>query len=188
MEAARAQRDERGDVGTVALETTKLGIETVAEGLATGIIEVGTATPLVAPLFIALKKAKEAVDKAVRREEELKDLHALCGIITGQVIDKCRANSSSIDVSPLRKCIEDLKALAELCSHKSTFRRKLRSLKHGDSIQNLRERINHLVPVMGLAAAVDISAIVEDVRRNMVSAAKRMYAVGRRLDSKQHIF
>lgn len=63
--------------------------------------KIGAATPVVAPLCVALLKAKGVVDEASRNKEELEELCERCDLITVQVIDKAKAsNASSIDVSP----------------------------------------------------------------------------------------
>lgn len=105
----------RGDAVQAAQETAKLTISTVVEGVAEGIIEIGAATPIVAPLCKALLKAKAIVDGASRNKEELAGLHERCDLITVQVIDdKTKAsNSSTIDVSPLKQRIDQLKDVAE---------------------------------------------------------------------------
>lgn len=43
----------RGDASQAAREGGRLGVSSVVEGLATGIIEIGAATPVVAPLCVA---------------------------------------------------------------------------------------------------------------------------------------
>lgn len=175
MAPARAPSAGREHTGAAVRETITLGIAIVAEVLASGAIEACADIPFVSPLFVILKKAKSVVDKAVRRQEELRELHNICGILTGQVIDKYHATSSGFDISCLQECVEELNDVAEYCGHNLGVMGKLRSsLKHGDRIQNLRERIDRLVPIMCLAAGVNISNQLEAAVQMMVSAAKRI--------------
>lgn len=173
MAPAKPRSAGREYTGAGVRETITVGLAIVAEVLATGTIEACAEIPFVSPLFILLKTAKGVVDKAVRRQEELKDLHNICGILTGQVIDKYRTTSSDFDVSRLRECIEELNDVAEYCGHNMSVMGRLRSSrKHGDRIEKLRERIDRLVPVMGLAAGVNTSSQLEAAVQMMVSAAK----------------
>lgn len=173
MAPARAPSASREHTGATVRETITLGIAIVAEVLASGTIEACADIPFVSPVFAILKTAKGVVDKAVRRQEELKELHNVCGILTGQVIDRYHATSSFFDVSVLQECIEELNAVAEYCGHNMSVMGKLRSSrKHGDRIQNLRKRIDQLLPVMGLAAGVNISNQLEAAVQTMVRAAK----------------
>lgn len=68
----------RGDAVQAAQEVARLGVSTVVEGVATGVIEIGAATPVVAPLCVALLKAKGIIDGASRNKEELKEIHEWC--------------------------------------------------------------------------------------------------------------
>lgn len=53
-----------GNVSQAAQETTRFTISTAFESVATGVMEVGASTPVVAPLCAALLKAKGIVDGA----------------------------------------------------------------------------------------------------------------------------
>lgn len=137
-------------------EATRLTISTLVESVATGIIEVGTATPVVAPLCVALRNAKGIVDEASRNQEDLKGLCAQCELITVQVIDRFRAsNASTIDVSPLRKCVDELQGVAERQQDQGRLVRLARFRKNGDEIQRLRARIERAISIMGLAGVVN---------------------------------
>lgn len=104
----------RGDAVQAAQETARLGISTAVERLATGIIEIGAGTPVVAPLCVALLKVKGVVDGGSRNKEELAELCERCDLIAVQVIDKAKAsNTSTIDVAPLQKCIDKLEEVAK---------------------------------------------------------------------------
>lgn len=60
----------RSDAIQTAQETASLGVSTVVESIATGIIEIDAATPVVA-LCVAVLKAKGIVEGASRNKEEL---------------------------------------------------------------------------------------------------------------------
>ncbi|CAM9091318.1 unnamed protein product, partial [Laminaria digitata] len=132
-------------------------ISTVVEGVATGIIESGAATPFVAPLCVALIKAKGIVDGASRNKEELAELCELCDLIAVQVIDKAKAsNTSTIDVAPLQKCVDKLEEVAERYHDQGRLARMAQFRRDGDDIRRLRARIEAVVPIMGLAGVVNI--------------------------------
>lgn len=164
----------RDEAGAAVRGTAALGVAIVAEVLASGAIESCADVRFVCPLLMLLKQAKGVVDKAVRRQDELKELHKLCGIFTGQVIDKYHATPSAFDISPLQECIEELNEVAEYYGHNRSVLNKPHSPRHGDRIQNLRERIGQLVPVMDLVAGVNTSNKLEATMQMMVSAAKRI--------------
>lgn len=97
-----------------AQETARLTISTAIKSVANGVITVGAATPVVAPLCVALLEARGIVDGASRTKEELTELCGRCELITVQAIDKAKAsNTSTIDASPLQECIDKLKVVAE---------------------------------------------------------------------------
>lgn len=147
----------RDDTVQAAHETARLGFSTVVEGIATGIVEVGAATPVVAPLCIALLKAKVVVDGARRNEEELKELLQWCNVITEQVIDKAKvSNTSTIDVSPLQTCVDKLNVVADRYHGQGCLSKLKQFRRDGDDIQRLRARIQAVVPIMGLAGVVDL--------------------------------
>lgn len=159
----------RGDAVQAAQETARLGISTVVEGVATGIIEIGAATPVVAPLCVALLKAKGIVDGASRNKEELAELCERCDLVTVQVIDKAKAsNTSTIDVSPLQGCVDKLDEVAKRYHDQGCLARLAQFRRDGDDIQRLRARIEAVVPIMGLAGVVNIMDRLEDVRQMVV--------------------
>lgn len=136
-----------------ARETARLGVE----GVAAGIIEIGAATPVVAPLCVALLKAKEVVDGASRNKEELDELQMICKIITEKVIDKAEASkTSTINVKPLQECVDQLKVVAERYHDRGRLARLVHFRTDGDDIQRLRARIRDIVPIMTLVLGVDL--------------------------------
>eukprot|EP00752_Nemacystus_decipiens_P008588 g7668.t1 len=144
-----------GNAVQATRETTRLGVSTVVESVAEGIIEIGAATPVVAPLCKALLKAKGVVDAASRNKEELEKLRQRCEMITVQVIDKTKSSkTSTIDVKPLQECVDKLKEVAERYDDRGRFARLVRFRRDGDDIQRLRVRIEAVVPVMGLSSVV----------------------------------
>lgn len=146
----------RGEAVQAAQETARLGVSAVVESVATGIIEIGAATPVVAPLCVALLKAKGIVDGASRNKEELGELCERCDLIAVQVIDKAKAsNTSTIDVFPLQKCVDKLEEVAERYHDQGRLARLAQFRRDGNDIQRLRARIEAVVPIMGLAGVVN---------------------------------
>ncbi len=144
------------DATQAAREAARLGISTVFEGVTSGMIDIGTAAPVVAPIFVALRNAKGVVDGASRNKEELAELCETCHFITVQVIDKAEASGTSIiDVSPLLQCIDKLKVVAERYHHQGRLARLAQFRRDGGDIQRLRARIESVVRTMGLAVGLN---------------------------------
>lgn len=138
-------------------EAARRTISTVVEFVASGTIEVGAATPVVAPLCVALLKAKSIIDGANRNKEELGELYTWCDLITVHVIDKAKtSNISTSTVAPLEKCVHKLEEVAERYRSQRPHTRLVLFRKNGDDIQKLRARILAVVPIMGLAGVVDL--------------------------------
>ena len=154
------------------ISEARITVSTVVEGFATGIIEVGAATPAVAPLCVALLKAKVAVDGAVRNREELEELCARCEIITVRVIDKARAlKTSAIDVTPLRECVDELKEVAERY-HRRRLTRLASFRRDGEDIERLRARVEAVPLVLGLADRVGIGEQLDAILVRKVMYSK----------------
>lgn len=54
----RRKSASRGIAAQASIEASSIGIGAVVEGVTTGVIAVGKATPIVAPIFVALKAAR----------------------------------------------------------------------------------------------------------------------------------
>lgn len=155
-------------------EAARLTTSTVVESIATGVIEIGTATPVVSPLCVALLKAKGIVDGAYSNKEELEELYTWCDLITVHVIDKAEAsNVSASMVAPLQKCVQKLEEVAERYHAQTKFARLLLFRKNGDDIQRLRARVLAVVPIMGLAGVVELSVRNKRKRKRKTSSLGR---------------
>ena len=138
-------------------EAAKLTVSAVIEFVASGTIEVGAATPVVAPFCAALLKVKSVVDGANRNKEELEELYTWCDLITVHVIGKAKtSNIPKNFVAPLEQCVHKLEEVAERYRSQRPHTRMVLFRKNGDDIQKLRARILAVVPIMGLAGAVDL--------------------------------
>lgn len=76
------------DAGQAVGEAASFRVSNAIELLATGAFEIGAATPVVAPLSVALLHAKGVIDGVGRNKDDLEELCAWCDLITVQVIDK----------------------------------------------------------------------------------------------------
>lgn len=152
MDHSSAETSDQSVVDAVASAA-----KTTVGGMATGIIDVGEATPIVAPVFVALKLAKDTFDKVKRNKKQLEELHDRCTIITTYVIIRCNTESCKISVTPLMDCLDELKALSKSFSVRGTFSRIASCRRDGSRIQRLRDRIEGLVPVLELAAVIRVS-------------------------------
>lgn len=138
-------------------EGSRLTISTMVDLVAAGTIKIGAATPVVAPLCVALLKAKSIVDGANRNKEELEELFTWCGLITVHVIDKAKASKIATSVvAPLQKCVHELGEVAERYHSQRPSTRLVLFRKNDDDIQRLRARILAVVPIVGLAGVMDL--------------------------------
>lgn len=152
MATAEAPEDFSDDLGARMHEFMGLGVGSVVDGLVTGVIKAGAATPLVAPLIVMLKQAKDLVDKAARHKEELEKLLEFCGVATAQVIDTYNDSLECFDITPLEKCIEELREVSGDCDGKSGAISELRGLNDDDRIEKLGERLGAHVSITALGA------------------------------------
>lgn len=164
------------DVAATTMEVVSLATQTVVEGLASEIIEVGSATPIVAPVFVALKLARRMFDGVKRHREQLEELHDQCTVITTHVIIKCNTQSSKIDIAPLEKCVADLIALATRNSIGGMFAKIGTYRRDKNRIDKLRREIEALVPIMGLGGVVRVSEQLESVRSDIERIADAIKA------------
>eukprot|EP00752_Nemacystus_decipiens_P007264 g6502.t1 len=139
-----------------AAEGSRAVISTVINNIADGALEVGAATPVVAPLCVALRDVKGVIDGASRNGEELQELRALCETITVHAIDRVKtSNIPGLDVGPLQQCVDKLEEVAKRYHDRSWLARLAQYRRDGDDIQRLRKRLENVVPAMGLAGVVD---------------------------------
>lgn len=155
------------DAEASTMEAVGLAAKTVAEGLAAGIIEVGEATPIVAPLFAALQAVKETFDGVKRHREQLEELHDHCTVITMHVIIRCNTPSSKIDIAPLKKCVADLVELVTSYSTGGLLAKVGRYRRDKDRVDKLRRDIEALVPIMGLGGVARVSEQLESMRNDI---------------------
>eukprot|EP00903_Cladosiphon_okamuranus_P016275 g15008.t1 len=154
-------------------EAIRFALSAVVESVASGAIEVGTATPVVAPLCVALLKVKGVVDEANRSKEELEELCEWCDLITVKVIHKAKASQvSTFDVAPLKKCIDKLEDVADRYNSQGGCAKLARFRRNRDDIQRLRSRILAVVPILGLAGVVDLLAY-QRLRQKLAPVPKK---------------
>jgi len=141
----------------MATRGARVTISAVIRNIADGTIEVGAATPVVVPLCVALLKAKGVIDGASQNKEDLLELHEWCEIITGKIVGKVeKTKTSTMDVSPLQKCIDKLDEVAKRYHGQGRFAKLVHFRTNGEDIQRLRTRILGIVPIMNLVVGVDL--------------------------------
>lgn len=154
----------RGTAAQAMHEATRVVLSTGVDLFASGMIAVGAATPIVAPLFVALQEAQVIVEGATRNQEELEELTARCAIISVQVLDKFRSTTlSKIDVKPLIECFEKLKVVAKRYHDQGRCVRLVHFRRDGDDIRRLRNRIEAVVLSTGLAGVFQIAEGVANI-------------------------
>lgn len=85
-------------------------------------------------------------------------------MITVHVIHKANASrSSTIDVSPLQKCVDKLKVVAKRYDKQGKSARLVQFRIHGDDIQKLRTSIEAVVAIMGLAAGFNNADKLQEI-------------------------
>lgn len=155
-------------------QAATLGTTTVTTMTTT--VEVGKATPIVVPIFAALKRAKDTLDGAKRHKVELEDLHDHCIAITAYFIVRCNSpqtapaaacKADADTAAPLADCLEALRELAGQCSVEGSipFAKLGRRRRESDRISRLGDRIEALVLGMGLVAVVRVSEEEEGAER-----------------------
>lgn len=142
----------------------KLAASTVFDSIVGGAIDIGAATPFVAPLCIALQKGKGMVDRASRNKQELNELLNWCWSITVQVINKIKAlETSTIDVTLLLECVFELQAVAERRRGQGRCSSLMFSHRDGDDIQRLRTKIKGAERFMALAIGVELRGEIDQM-------------------------
>ncbi|CAN0473179.1 unnamed protein product, partial [Ascophyllum nodosum] len=69
-----------------------------------------------------------------------------------------------IDVSPLQKCIDKLKEVAERYHNQRSLARLAQFCRDGEDIHRLRARIEAVVPIMGLAGVANNADKLQEIR------------------------
>lgn len=129
--------------------------------LATGVLEVGKHTPMIAPLCNGLERIKGHWDENCRRRGRLLELHDRCRVLTMWVIIRYDEGALQLPITPLCECVESLRTLVIKYSRLST-RGKLFWNYDGKDIDQLGRRLDSLVTDMNFAVTMKT---VEQVRR-----------------------
>lgn len=109
------------------------------------------------------------MDMVSRNKDELEGLGERCDLITVHVIDKRRgATTSLVDVVPLFECVKKLEVVAQRYHGQGWFARLVRFGRDGDDIRRLSDRIEAVVPIMGLASCVNIASRLQDLQEMLV--------------------
>lgn len=164
------------DMSQSTMEAVTLAAKAAAEGVVSGVIDVGEATPVVAPVFVALKLVMELFDAVKRHKDQLEELHQRCAMITTYVIVRCNTSSCAIDVTPLNECVEEIGVLASRYSVGGMFAKVGRYRRDRDRLGGLRSRIENLVSIMGLSGVAVVSSQVGDVRSDLERVAAGLQA------------
>lgn len=123
--------------------------------IATGTLEMGKEISVLQPVCAALERMKDSWDEIQRNEDRLAELHELCEVITSFVVVKCDGGRETIDITPLKQCVDDLEALVVDYSRRGLCSKLCN--RDGEVIERLGKRIEDVVPVMDLAATVAVS-------------------------------
>ncbi|CAM9693319.1 unnamed protein product, partial [Ectocarpus sp. 8 AP-2014] len=167
------------NVSQSTMEAVTLAAKAAVEGVVSRVIDVGEATPIVAPVFVALKLVIELFDAVKRHKDQLEELHRRCAMITTYVIVRCNTDSCAIDVTPLKECVEEIGVLASRYSVGGMFAQVGRYRRDRDRLDGLRSRIEKLLPIMGLSGVATVSSQVEDVRSDLEKVATGLQAASK---------
>lgn len=134
----------------------RLATSSTVESVSGVLIEMGAVTPLVAPLFVALKQARGMVEGASRNKEELEELLELCRLTTHQVMEREKETPNiGVNLSPLLECIREIQAMAKRHRVQGCCAKAICFGRHSDDIQRLRVRIKDCTQIVTLALVVD---------------------------------
>lgn len=153
----------RNTTSRALLEAAGIAVKTGLEGLESGVITVGKATPFLSPIFVGLEEIKTTWNLVQYRKDCLMELHDRCTTLTTWVIVRCERDSSSINVTPLQNCVDELNELVKECSQLGTWKKTIK-LVADNKIEHLGRRIDALVNDMGLYATVKVSEQVEGLQ------------------------
>lgn len=122
--------------------------------LATGILDLGEHTPVIAPLCNALKRVKNYFEEKRRRWCRLMELHDRCTLLTTWVIIRYDEESSRLPITPLRDCVDELEKLVIKYAKLSAWRRWSWSFD-GKDVDELGRRVDGIVIAMHFAVTVN---------------------------------
>lgn len=122
--------------------------------LATGVLDVGKHTPVIAPLCSALERISNHFKEQNRRRGRLMELHDRCTLLTTWVIIRYGNDTSRPPITPLRDCVHDLEKLVFGYRKLGTWRVKLWNF-NGKDVDQLGRRLDSLVADMHFAVTVD---------------------------------
>lgn len=123
--------------------------------IATGTLEMGKEISVIQPVCVALERMKNSWDEIQRNEERLGGLHELCEVISSFVVVNCYGSKKNVDITPLKEYVDDLEVLVADYSRRGLCSRFCN--RDSEVIEQLGRRLEHLVPIMDLAATVAVS-------------------------------
>ena len=143
-------------------------LQTAFGGLVATTLRIGTMTPL-APVCLALELARERLVAVRGCKERLEELHHKCELITTYVILQNGLQSSQIDITPLKDCVDELNDLAQTYADQSICAAYLHLFVSGGNVGRLERGIDTVLSVMNLAVSTRIAIAAEDWTRRVVN-------------------
>lgn len=126
------------------------------------ILKIGEDMPLVGGLCTAVLNAKDMVDQASDNQVKLEKLCDRCCEITVQVIKKLQGTTSlTINVSPLKECVNELEEVAERYGKKGCCTRLAHFRKDDEDIRDLEKRISTAIDDLTAAGIVEVGNLVQ---------------------------
>lgn len=171
------------DLGDAAAAAANLALKmgaTAADAIVF-MAEVGDKLPFLEPVLGTIKAIREKVKTVEKNREELAALEERCTYITACVVEKHSRNpTSEMDVTPLKTCVEAVKAFVELCgssSRRARFKRWVKAFEDEDEIDGLNARVDRLTSDLGLVGIVIVANKVDNLTTILVSSYS-MYLPG----------
>lgn len=122
----------------------------------------GEELPLLNPLLTTLKVIGETIDNMSNNREDLIELYERCMYVTASVARLTDNPMSQTDLTPVKDCVEAVRAVVERYSRRSKFLRIMKASSDMDDIAKLNARIDRVTVDLGLVGR-DTNSILSNV-------------------------
>ncbi|CAN0075431.1 unnamed protein product [Scytosiphon promiscuus] len=166
--------------GNAAAEAARLAIEmgSAAVDLVSFMACLGEELPVMNSALKTLKTIRVTVESVRSHMEEIEVLENRCTYMTACFIIKCRQNpSSTMVVTPLEDCMEEVENFTRRCSRRGKLSRVLKASSDKDEIAELNARLNRLTGDLGLAGIATLEGKIDGMTAILERMGKNQDAV-----------
>ena len=132
------------------------------------VADLGEELPVIKPVLQTLKAVREKMETVRSNREQLIALHERCTYITACFIEKCRGDSSELDVAPLERHVQEMEQFVLRCQHRRRVARWLKASKVKDEIARLNASADSLKSDMGLEGIAILVGKVNEIQAHLV--------------------